>query len=118
MRGEAPPRARLATKEAEAAARGAEGAVEGAVAHLPHVKNWLRTKHAVLFRLSNRTIQVCFQDGSEVLLSSEASACVFHEQERRANVPLPRRAAAGSGAAQEAEVREGGAAPAGEPRVR
>jgi len=46
-------------------------------AHLPHVKNWLRTKHAVLFRLSNRTIQVCFQDGSEVLLSSEASACVF-----------------------------------------
>lgn len=37
----------------------------------------LRTKHAVLFRLSNRTIQVCFQDGSEVLLSSEASACVF-----------------------------------------
>ena len=71
------PRARTATKEAEAAARGAEGAVEGAVAHLPHVKNWLRTKHAVLFRLSNRTIQVCFQDGSEVLLSSEASACVF-----------------------------------------
>ena len=71
------PRARLATKEAEAAARSAEGAVEGAVAHLPHVKNWLRTKHAVLFRLSNRTIQVCFQDGSEVLLSSEASACVF-----------------------------------------
>mmetsp|Transcript_13486 Transcript_13486/g.57069 ORF Transcript_13486/g.57069 Transcript_13486/m.57069 type:complete len:215 (-) Transcript_13486:426-1070(-) len=41
-----------------------------------------------------------------------------YEQERRANVPLPRRAAAGSGAAQEAEVREGGAAPAGEPRVR
>ena len=63
--------------EAEAAARSAEGTVEGAVAHLPHVKNWLRTKHAVLFRLSNRTIQVCFQDGSEVLLSSEASACVF-----------------------------------------
>ena len=31
----------------------------------------------MLFRLSNRTIQVCFQDGSEVLLSSEASSCVF-----------------------------------------
>jgi polo-like kinase 1 len=30
-----------------------------------------------LFRLSNRTIQVNFQDGSEVLLSSEAAATVF-----------------------------------------
>lgn len=46
-------------------------------AYLPHVKNWLRTKHAVLFRLSNRTIQVNFHDGSEVLLSSEAAATVF-----------------------------------------
>jgi hypothetical protein len=45
--------------------------------YLPHVKNWLRTKHAILFRLSNRTIQVNFQDGSEVLLSSEAAATVF-----------------------------------------
>lgn len=46
-------------------------------AYLPHVKNWLRTKHAILFRLSNRTIQVNFTDGSEILLSSEAQACVF-----------------------------------------
>jgi polo-like kinase 1 len=30
-----------------------------------------------LFRLSNRTIQVNFTDGSEILLSSEAQACVF-----------------------------------------
>ena len=45
--------------------------------YLPHVKNWLRTKHAILFRLSNRTIQVNFTDGSEVLLSSEAAAAVF-----------------------------------------
>ena len=57
------------------AATSSSSASDGA--HLPHFKNWLRTKHAVLFRLSNRTIQVCFQDGSEVLLSSEASACVF-----------------------------------------
>ena len=44
---------------------------------LPYVKNWLRTKHAILFRLSNRTIQVNFTDGSEILLSSVASAVVF-----------------------------------------
>ena len=88
--GEAPglearhPRAVDATREAlRGVTREAEAASDGTTKeaplapYLPHVKNWLRTKHAVLFRLSNRTIQVCFQDGSEVLLSSEASACVF-----------------------------------------
>jgi polo-like kinase 1 len=56
--------------------------------HLPHVKNWLRTKHAILFRLSNRTIQVNFQDGSEVLLSSEAAATVFTSKVGSAPPPL------------------------------
>lgn len=54
--------------------------------YLPHVKNWLRTKHATLFRLSNRTIQVNFQDGSEVLLSSEAAATVFTSKTGRRGV--------------------------------
>ena len=67
--------AAASTSSGVPAATSSSSASDGA--HLPHVKNWLRTKHAVLFRLSNRTIQVCFQDGSEVLLSSEASACVF-----------------------------------------
>ena len=49
-----------------------------AVAHLPHVKNWLRTKHAV--PLSN-AIQVCFQDGSEVLLVGGVR-CVFTSKSR------------------------------------
>ena len=56
---------------------GGERRASATPAYLPHVKNWLRTKHAVLFRLSNRTIQVNFHDGSEVLLSSEAAATVF-----------------------------------------
>jgi len=29
---------------------------------LPYVKKWVRTKHAILFRLSNRTVQVVFYD--------------------------------------------------------
>jgi len=66
-----------AEAEATATRKGGERRASATPAYLPHVKNWLRTKHAVLFRLSNRTIQVNFHDGSEVLLSSEAAATVF-----------------------------------------
>eukprot|EP01032_Pedospumella_encystans_P018691 gene18691-21270_t len=39
---------------------------------LPFLKKWVRTKHAVVFRMSNRTVQVVFFDRSEVLVSAEA----------------------------------------------
>jgi polo-like kinase 1 len=35
------------------------------------VKKWVRTRHAILFRLSNKTVHVVFFDRSEVMLSSE-----------------------------------------------
>ena len=66
-----------AAAETATARRDALAAGGASSAYLPHVKNWLRTRHAILFRLSNRTIQVRFKDGSEVLLSSEAAATVF-----------------------------------------
>ena len=69
------PRAVAETRAA--AARSSSNSSTSSSPYLPHVKNWLRTKHAILFRLSNRTIQVNFTDGSEILLSSEAQACVF-----------------------------------------
>jgi len=71
------PRAVAETRAA--AARSSSNSSTSSSPYLPHVKNWLRTKHAILFRLSNRTIQVNFTDGSEILLSSEAQACVFVE---------------------------------------
>ena len=37
-----------------------------------YVKKWLRTRHAFIFRLSNKTIQVHFHDHTEIILSSEA----------------------------------------------
>jgi hypothetical protein len=74
-RGEVLPRAVAETRLA--AARSSSNSSTNSSTYLPHVKNWLRTKHAILFRLSNRTIQVNFTDGSEILLSSEAQACVF-----------------------------------------
>ena len=74
--GDVLPRAAEETRAAAAAAARSTASTSAAP-YLPHVKNWLRTKHAILFRLSNRTIQVNFTDGSEILLSSEAQACVF-----------------------------------------
>lgn len=44
---------------------------------LPFLKKWVRTRHAILFRLSNRTVQVVFFDKSEVLLSSEAKIVTY-----------------------------------------
>jgi len=36
-----------------------------------YLKKWMRTKHAVMFRLSNKIVQVDFQDKTEIILSSE-----------------------------------------------
>ena len=35
-----------------------------------YVKKWLKTKHAILFRLSNKVVQVIFEDKSELCMSS------------------------------------------------
>ena len=32
------------------------------------VKKWLKTKHAMIFRFSNKTIQVCFKDKSQIII--------------------------------------------------
>jgi len=35
-----------------------------------YVKKWMKTKHAILFRLSNKVVQVNFEDASELAMSS------------------------------------------------
>ena len=35
-----------------------------------YVKKWMKTRHATLFRLSNKVVQVNFEDGSEIAMSS------------------------------------------------
>jgi hypothetical protein len=40
----------------------AHHADDKAEVELPYVKKWVRTKHAILFRMSNRTVQVLFFD--------------------------------------------------------
>jgi len=49
---------------------------------LVYLKKWVRTRHAILFRLSNRTVQVVFFDHTEVLLSCEARSVTYVDKER------------------------------------
>ena len=42
-----------------------------------YVKKWMRTRHAIMFRLSNTIVQVCFQDKTEIILSSESRVVTY-----------------------------------------
>eukprot|EP00761_Pharyngomonas_kirbyi_P014910 gb/GECH01014941.1/.p1 GENE.gb/GECH01014941.1/~~gb/GECH01014941.1/.p1 ORF type:complete len:654 (+),score=134.41 gb/GECH01014941.1/:1-1962(+) len=46
-----------------------------------YVKRWLKTKHAIIFRLSNKTVQVRFHDRTEIILSSEARIVTYTNRE-------------------------------------
>lgn len=56
-----------------------------------YVKRWLLTSRAMIFRLSNKTIQVCFLDGAEVILSSETKVVTYTDAKgKRLTIPLSR----------------------------
>lgn len=48
------------------------------------LKKWVRTKHAILFRLSNQTVQVVFYDHTEIVLTTDARVVTYvnKKQER------------------------------------
>jgi hypothetical protein len=48
-----------------------------------HMKCWVKTPHALVFRLSNKTIQVHFNDGTEVLLDSRARCVTYVDAAQR-----------------------------------
>jgi polo-like kinase 1 len=56
----------------------------GAVNTLPmtYLKKWVRTKHAILFRLSNQTIQIIFYDQTEVLLTPDKRFVTYVDKKR------------------------------------
>jgi hypothetical protein len=55
-----------------------------AVAHdaLVYVKKWVRTKHAILFRLSDQTIQIVFYDQTEILLTPDDRFITYVDKNR------------------------------------
>jgi len=57
--------------------------------NIVYVKKWLKTKHAVMFRLNNKTVQMIFQDETEVILRSEAKVVIYvNKQKERMNYQL------------------------------
>ena len=54
-----------------------------------YVKKWMRTKHAIMFRLSNKVVQVIFQDQTEIILSSELRVVTYvNKKHERLQFPL------------------------------
>ena len=47
-----------------------------------YMKKWIKTKHAMLFRLSNGTVQVLFYDMTEVLISSEGKLITYVDMDK------------------------------------
>ena len=54
-----------------------------------YVKKWMRTRHAIMFRLSNKIVQVNFEDHTEIILSSESREVTYvNKKGVRATYPL------------------------------
>ena len=45
------------------------------------VKKWMKTKHAMLFRLSNKIIEVMFEDKSEIIFCSQKREAIYVSKE-------------------------------------
>lgn len=53
------------------------------------MKKWMRTRHAIMFRLSNKVVQVNFQDHTEIMLSSETKVVTYvNKRGERSTYPL------------------------------
>uniref|UniRef100_A0A7S2WBL4 Serine/threonine-protein kinase PLK n=1 Tax=Mucochytrium quahogii TaxID=96639 RepID=A0A7S2WBL4_9STRA len=56
---------------------------------LPFVKKWVRTRHAIFFRLSNRTVQVAFFDDTQILLSAHAKKLTYFDaKQNKTTLPI------------------------------
>ena len=51
--------------------------------HFVYIKRFVRTKHAILFRLSNLTVQISFNDNTELILSNENKKVTYVNKKRQ-----------------------------------
>ena len=52
---------------------------------LVYLKKWVRTKHAIFFRLSDQTVQIVFYDHTEVLLTPDERHITYVDKQRNRN---------------------------------
>lgn len=55
---------------------------DGASSGFVFIKKWVRTKHAILFRLSNQTVQIVFYDQTEILLTPDERYITYVDKVR------------------------------------
>ena len=48
-----------------------------------YLKRFVKTKHAILFRLSNKTVQISFHDNTEIILSQENKTVTYINKKRQ-----------------------------------
>lgn len=66
-----------------------KGQLQNQTGGVVYVKKWMRTKHAIMFRLSNKIVQVSFQDHTEILLNSESRLVTYvNKKGERQTLPL------------------------------
>ena len=53
---------------------------------MTYIKKWLTTQHAVIFRLSNKVVQVYFQDKTELMLYSGTKQVVYIDKSSKITV--------------------------------
>lgn len=49
---------------------------------LTYLKKWVRTKHAIFFRLSDQTVQIVFYDHTEILLTPDERHVTYVDKQR------------------------------------
>ena len=52
---------------------------------LTYLKKWVLTPHAIIFRISNKIIQICFRDSTELVLSSESKHVTYIDKKKNIN---------------------------------
>jgi polo-like kinase 1 len=56
---------------------------------LIYVRRWFRSKHAVIFRLNNKSVQVIFIDQSELLINSLSKQVLYtNKYKEKSEFPL------------------------------
>merc|ERR1719287_405043 len=53
----------------------------------PYVKKWTRNKHAIMFQMSNKIVQVVFFDKTEAVLSSKSHMVTYVDKKSSVLIP-------------------------------
>jgi polo-like kinase 1 len=57
--------------------------------NLVYIKRWFRSKHSVIFRMSNKTVQVIFVDQTELIINSTTKrVAYFNKTHERTEYPI------------------------------